>query len=88
MEQYNTLINERLDAKDMDINISSVTDRNWLSIEELISEFDDEFHKGVSDDDAPHDDDDDQPKEEPTHTPKTFDSYIDKETGLLRGMYG
>ena len=50
MEQLNTLLNKRLDAKDVDINIASVSDQNQLSVDKLDPEFDDEFHKVISDD--------------------------------------
>ena len=56
MEHSNTLLNERLDAKDVDIHIASVPDWNWLSIEDLDPEFGDELHKVISDNDLPHDD--------------------------------
>ena len=87
MEQSNTLLNERLEAKYVYINIASVSDWNQLSIDEINPEFDNEFHKVISDDDAPHADGE-QPKEEPTHTPEMFDSYIDMEIGLPRELNG
>ena len=83
MEQFNTLLNKRLEAKYANINITSKPDWNWLSIDKLDPEFDDEFHKVISDDDVPHADEA-QPKEEPTHTSKMFNSYIDMEIGLPR----
>ena len=61
MEQFNTLLKEQLDAKDVDINIASLPDWNWWSIDELDPEFDDEFHKVISDDDVSHYDEE-QPK--------------------------
>ena len=39
MDQSNTLLNKRLDTKDVDINIDSVPDWNLLSIDELDPEF-------------------------------------------------
>ena len=57
MDQPNTLLKNRLDTKDVDINIDSVPDWNWLSIDELDTEFDNEAHKVISDDDIPHADD-------------------------------
>ena len=54
MEQSNTLLNEQLDNKDVNINISSVPDWSQLSIDDLDPEFDDKFHKFISDDDVPH----------------------------------
>ena len=68
MEQSNTLLNKQLDAKDIDINIASLPDWDWLYIDEINPESDDELHKFVSDDDVPHDYEE-QPKEETTHTP-------------------
>ena len=58
MEQLNTLLNKRLDAKDVDINIASVSDQNQLSVDKLDPEFDDEFHKIITDYDLPHADED------------------------------
>ena len=87
VEQSNTLLNKQLKAKDININIDSVPDWNWLSIENIDSEFDDKFHKVISNDDVPHDAED-QPKEEPTHTPKMFESYIYMEIVLPRGLDG
>ena len=81
------MLNEKLDAKDVNINIASVPDCNQLSIDKLDTEFYNELHKFISDYDVPHDDEE-QPKEEPTHTPKFFDSYIDMEIGLTRGLDG
>ena len=40
MEQFNTLLNEQLDAKYVDTNIASIPDYNWLSIDELDTKFD------------------------------------------------
>ena len=54
MEQSNTLLNKRLDSKDVDINIASVTDWNNLPIDELDPKFDYELHKVISEDDVPH----------------------------------
>ena len=87
MEQSNRFLNKRLDAKDFDINIASVRDWNRLSIYDLDTEFYDKFHKVISDDDAPHNDEE-QMKEEPTHTPKICDAYIEMEIGLPRGLDG
>ena len=87
MEQSNKFLNKRLDAKDFDINIASVRDWNRLSIYELDPEFYDKFHKVISDDDAPHNDEE-QMKEKPTHTLKIFDTYIEMEIGLPRGLDG
>ena len=75
MKQSNTLLNKRPEHKYVDINIASISDWNQLFIDELDPEFDDKFHK-VTSDDVPHADEE-QPKEESTHTPKFFDSYID-----------
>ena len=83
MEHSNTFLNNRLDAKDVYINIVSVPDWNQLSLDQLNPKRYDEFQKVISDDDIPHDDEE-KPKEEPTHTPKMFDSYIDMEIGLPR----
>ena len=58
-----------------------------LSIDDLDPEFDDEPHKVIIDYDVPHDDKEEL-KEDLTHTPKMFDSYIDMEIGLLRGLDG
>ena len=41
MEQFNTLLNKQMYAKDVDINIALVPDWNTLSIDELDPEFDD-----------------------------------------------
>ena len=79
------MLNEKLDAKDVNINIASVPDCNQLSIDKLDTEFDNELHKFISDYDVPHDDEE-QPKEEPTHTPEMFDSYIDIGIGPPRGL--
>ena len=87
MEQLNTLLNKRLDAKDVDINIASLSDQNRLSIENLDPEFGNEFHKVLSDDDVLHADQE-QLKEESTHTLEILDSYIDMEIGLPRGLDG
>ena len=87
MEQSNSLLNERLEAKDIDTNIASVPDWNQWSIDNLDPEFDDELQKVISDDDVPHDDEE-KPKEEPTHIPEMFDSYIEMEIGLPRGLDG
>ena len=54
MEHFNTLLNERLGAKYVDTDIASVPDYNWLSIDELDPEFDNEFHKVIINDDIPH----------------------------------
>ena len=53
MEQSDTLLNERLYHKNNDINIASVTDWNWLFIDKLNPEFDNEFYR-VTNDDVPH----------------------------------
>ena len=53
VEQSNTLLNKQLDNKDSEINIVSVPDWNRLFIDNLDPEFDNEFHKVLSDDDVP-----------------------------------
>ena len=58
MEKINILLNKRLDHKDVDINISSVPYWNILFIDELDPEFDNEYHKVISDGDVPHADED------------------------------
>ena len=87
MEQSNTLLNEQLEDKDVNITFASVPDWNQLSSDELNPEFDDEFHKVITDYDVPHDDEE-KPKEEPTHTHEMFDSYIDMAISLPRGLDG
>ena len=87
MEQSNTFLNQQLGDKDVDINIDSIPDWNLLSIYKLDPEFDNEFHKVISDDNVSHDDEE-LSKEEPTHTPEMFDSYIDMKIGLHRGLDG
>ena len=54
MEQFNTLINDLLDDKDVDINIASVPYWSLLSIDKIDTEFDNNFHEVISDDDVPH----------------------------------
>ena len=61
MEQSNTLINERMDANYVYINIALVSVSNQLSIDEINPEFDNGFNKVISDDDVPHADEE-QPK--------------------------
>ena len=87
MEQSNNLINERMDTKDVNINIAPVPDWNWLFIDDLDPEYDNEFHNFISDDDVACADWE-QNKEEPTHTPEMFDWYIDMDIGLSRGVDG
>ena len=55
-KQSNTLLNDRLDAKYVDINIASVPDWNRSYIDNIDPESDNELNKVISDDDVPHDD--------------------------------
>ena len=87
MEQFNTLLNKQLDDKDVDIKIASVPYWNLLSIDDIDTEFDNEFHEVISDDDVPPADEY-QRKDEPIHTPEMFNSCIDMEIGLPMGLDG
>ena len=86
MEQSNNLLNEKLDAKYVDINIASIPYWSKLCIDKIYPEFEEEFHKFIIDY-VPHADKY-QPKEEPTHTPQMFDLYIYMKIGLPRGLVG
>ena len=53
MEQSNTFLNERMDHKDVDINISSVPDWNRLFIDKINPVFGNKLHN-IKSDDVPH----------------------------------
>ena len=86
IEQFDTLLGDRLDAKDKDLEVNEIPDWNRLSTDEHDPQFNDEFNKVINDDSVPEADEEQQSqKEKDETTQEIFDSYIDMEVGLPRG---
>jgi hypothetical protein len=79
ISEYNEGLKRRLEAKDIDANVTDVPDWNRLSMDESDPDFNEEFNKVISDDAIPEADDTEQ------STPEIFDQYINMELALPQG---